>query len=135
MIRLLSANTRISWITEKDLCIYQEINRCLFQPKVWSIRTCFLLAELELLMKEIPFYKNVHHLFMFIEMGCGERDAGTYMKYSTKIILHLTQDLRNYSFIWGYARTAIIHNAASAFPFRLNRISKVPWLKRLKIWF
>lgn len=79
-------------------------------------------------MKEIPFYKNVHHLFMIIEMGCGERDAGTYMRYSTEIILNLTQDLRNYSFIWEYARTAIRHNAASAFPFRLNRLSKTQWL-------
>lgn len=65
---------------------------------------------------------------MFIKMGCRERNAGTYMRYSTEIILNLTQDLSNYSFIWEYARTAIRHNATSAFPFRLNRLSKAQWL-------
>lgn len=85
-------------------------------------------------MKGIFFCRKAQ-LFKFIEVGCGKEKLGL-IDILQKLIPNSSQDLRNCSYTWGYARTAIRHNAAAAFSFRLNRLPNVQyWFSELKIWF
>lgn len=86
-------------------------------------------------MKEI-FCRKVQYVFKFIEVVWGKEKLGL-IDALQKLVLNLSQDLRNRSYIWGYVSTAIRHNASvAAFSFRLKRLlSTQYWFSGLKIWF
>lgn len=73
------------------------------------------VCRVRILMKEISFCRKVQYFLRFIEVGSEEREVGTYLRYSIENILNLSQSLRNCLYIWGYASTAIRHNATQLF--------------------